>query len=383
MGGLLINTIATFLLGVSLIVILRRLAFAFQLVDRPDAIRKRHTGAVPLCGGIAIFTAFAIASFAASQTAALGANFWLGLLVILLIGMVDDRRPLPATGRFVMQIAMAIAFVGGANIGSLSVGALFSQNAHLFLPLFFVVGVLFVTGLVNSWNMMDGIDGLAGGVAGVSLIWLMLVARFAGIAEIMPPLQTLLICLCAFLVFNMRSPWRSRASIFLGDAGSTALGATISYAIILLATESVLVTFPALLWIVVVPVADTLSLIVRRLLAHRSPMSADRWHLHHLLLDQGFTPAAATTTIMIVSGICGGIGYLGIRMNTPGEIMALGLLLPISLHTLFVLGATGHLSNVRLFRTASALRGGRGGTLGAIPHPARLAPAPSSVLKDE
>nr|WP_323689888.1 MraY family glycosyltransferase [Rhizobium sp. AN64] len=198
MSGILFNTIATFILCVSLIVALRRLTIVFQLVDRPDSIRKRHTGAVPLCGGIAIFAAFAVSAFVGGWSEALGMNFWLGLAVILLMGVVDDRRPLPAAGRLLMQLAMAIALVGGADIGSLSIGVLFTQHSELFLPLFFVIGVLFVTGLVNSWNMLDGVDGLAGGTAGVALIWLMIVAIFAGVGDIIAPLQALCVCLCAF-----------------------------------------------------------------------------------------------------------------------------------------------------------------------------------------
>lgn len=348
MSGLFINAIATFVLSVALVVILRRLTIAFQLVDRPDAFRKRHKGAVPLCGGIAIFAAFTITSFVTLRPDILGLNFWLGLLVILLMGVVDDRHPLPAAGRLVMQLVMAIALVGGANIGSLSVGTLFSQNSDLFLPLFFTIGVLFVTGLVNAWNMLDGVDGLAGGTALVALIWLMLVAGLADMTRLIAPLEMLAICLCAFLVFNMRSPWRARASIFLGDAGSTALGATIAYIVLLLATGSLEVTFPALIWVVIVPVADTLSLIVRRMMAGRSPMSADRWHLHHLLLDYGFSASATANTLIVVSAICGGIGYLGIRNGVSGEVMAIGLIAPISLHTIFVLAATGLLSERRL-----------------------------------
>jgi UDP-GlcNAc:undecaprenyl-phosphate GlcNAc-1-phosphate transferase len=346
MSGLFINAISTFVLSLCVIIVLRRLTIAFQLVDRPDSIRKRHKGAIPLCGGIAIFTAFAMVSFLTLQPDILGENYWLGLLVILLMGVVDDRRPLPAAGRLLMQLVMAIALVGGTEIGSLSVGALLSQNSGLFLPLFFAVGVLFVAGLVNSWNMLDGVDGLAGGTALVALIWLMFVASFAEMTRLVAPLQALAICLCAFLIFNMRSPWRGRASIFLGDAGSTALGATIAYVVLLLATGSMAVTFPALIWVVVLPVTDTLSLIVRRVVAGRSAMSADRWHLHHLLLDYGFSASATTNTLIAVSTICGGIGYAGIRANVPGEIMAIGLLVPLSLHTILVLATTGHLAKL-------------------------------------
>ncbi len=383
MSGLLVHAIATFVLSVSLVIVLRRLTISLQLVDRPDSIRKRHKGAVPLCGGMAIFAGFGIVSFASGVDDVLGLNFWLALVVILLMGVVDDRRPLPAVGRLAMQLVMAVALVGGANIGSLSVGVLFSHNAELFLPLFFAIGVLFVTGLVNSWNMLDGVDGLAGGTALVTLVWLMLAASFSDMTWLIPPLQALMVCLCAFLVFNMRSPWRARATVFLGDAGSTALGAAIAYVILLLATDSIAVTFPALLWIVILPVTDTLSLIVRRLLAGRSPMSADRWHLHHLLLDYGLTPAATTNTLMVVSTLCGGIGYFGIRTQVPGEVMAVMLIVPIALHTLFVLAATGALSKILFHRPAFGLQATHPETLGSVTGVTRLSTPANQALKNE
>ncbi|WP_137134367.1 MraY family glycosyltransferase [Rhizobium sp. FKY42] len=352
MPALFINTIVTFVLSVALVLILRRLVVAIQLVDLPDSKRKRHSGAVPLCGGIAIFAAFAIVSVATVQTDTLGFSFWFSLMVILLMGVIDDRRPLPVAVRFVMQLVMAVALVSSTNIGSLSIGALFFQNPHIFLPLFLFVGVLFVTGLLNAWNMLDGVDGLAGGTALVALIWLMLIANLAGMTRLVAPLETLAACLCAFLVFNMRSPWQVRASVFLGDAGSTALGATIGYIILLLATGSMAVAFPALIWVVILPVADTMSLIVRRLMAGRSPMSADRWHIHHLLMDYGLSATATTNALMIVSAICGAIGYFGIRANIASELMAIGLVVPIGLHTLLVLAADGNLSKLGVHKGA-------------------------------
>jgi UDP-GlcNAc:undecaprenyl-phosphate GlcNAc-1-phosphate transferase len=349
MIAVLINTISTFVLSVLFITVLQRASVIFSLVDHPSG-RKQHHGAIPLCGGISIFSAFAIVSLLSGELQALGINFWLGLLVIVGVGVVDDRHPLPAAGRLITQLSVAAVFVAGVDFGSLSLGDLLPQNVTGLLPAFFVIGIFFVAGLVNSWNMLDGVDGLAGGAAAVALIWLMIIAGFAGASEITIPLQMLLVGLCAFLIFNMRSPWRVRASVFLGDAGSTALGATISYSILLLATGKSGVSFPALLWIVIVPVVDTLSLMARRVLAHRSPMSADRWHLHHLLLDNGLTPAMTTNVLIMTSAVCGAIGYAGIRAHVPDGIMALGLLVPVSAHTLFVLAATGPAARARLGR---------------------------------
>jgi UDP-GlcNAc:undecaprenyl-phosphate GlcNAc-1-phosphate transferase len=182
----------------------------------------------------------------------------------------------------------------------------------------------------------------------VALVWLMLVAEIKDMGELILPFELLLTGLCGFLIFNMRSPWRIRASIFLGDAGSMALGATIAYGILLLASDKSPAPFMALLWIVIIPVTDTLSLMIRRVLAGRSPMSADRWHLHHLLLDAGFMPMATTNIILVASAVCGGIGYLGIRNDVPEVVMAAGLLIPVGIHTLFVMAASGSIAKLRI-----------------------------------
>jgi UDP-GlcNAc:undecaprenyl-phosphate GlcNAc-1-phosphate transferase len=184
--------------------------------------------------------------------------------------------------------------------------------------------------------MLDGVDGLAGGAAAVALVWLMIIASFAGNSSMIAPMEIVLVGLCAFLLFNMRSPWRIRASVFLGDAGSMALGMTLAYFMLRIVTTST-VSFPALLWIVIVPIADTLSLMVRRTLAGRSPMSADRWHLHHLLIDGGLGKGEATNAILSASVLCGAVGFGLIYMQASYPVTLCSLLLPISIHTAFVM----------------------------------------------
>jgi UDP-GlcNAc:undecaprenyl-phosphate GlcNAc-1-phosphate transferase len=359
MTWLFIHTIATFILVVSTIMVLRRLSVRLALVDHPDAVRKQHHGCIPLCGGIAIMTTFSFTSFFNNTPYNLGAAFWIALLLVTCLGAIDDRRPLPAIIRLAAQLAMSVALVGSLDISRLLLGMPLLGELSILLPFLLVIGILFVVGLINAWNMLDGVDGLAGGSAAIALIWLMLLASYSGSMEIAEALETLLVCLCGFLVFNMRSPFRIRASVFLGDAGSMALGLTVAYAILALASGSEPISFIALLWIVIVPVIDTVSLIIRRLLAHRNPMSADRWHFHHLLIDHGLTPGSTTSTILIVSAICGAIGYGGVLMNIPDEIMASGLVLVMLLHTTFILAATGHLRKSRGHGVGPRLRASR------------------------
>ncbi|TCR83617.1 UDP-GlcNAc:undecaprenyl-phosphate GlcNAc-1-phosphate transferase [Rhizobium sp. BK376] len=342
-----ISNISIFVLCVALIVVLRKASVALALVDHPDA-RKQHVGAVPLCGGLAIFTTFALVNFVSGHMSAFGLNFWVGLFVVVAVGTLDDRHPLPASLRLIMQFLVAAILIGGLNIGQISSAEFAPGVAASAGALIVVVGLCFIAGLMNSWNMIDGVDGLAGGAAVVALVWLMLVAEIKDMGELILPFELLLTGLCGFLIFNMRSPWRIRASIFLGDAGSMALGATIAYGILLLASDKSPAPFMALLWIVIIPVTDTLSLMIRRVLAGRSPMSADRWHLHHLLLDAGFMPMATTNIILVASAVCGGIGYLGIRNDVPEVVMAAGLLIPVGIHTLFVMAASGSIAKLRI-----------------------------------
>ncbi|TCL74542.1 UDP-GlcNAc:undecaprenyl-phosphate GlcNAc-1-phosphate transferase [Rhizobium sp. BK251] len=338
---LAVDSLFTLTMSAFLIAVLKRVSRALSLIDHPDH-RKRHDGVIPLCGGIGIFLTFAAISLLVGNLSALGANYWLALFIVVAVGVIDDKRPLPATVRLAAQLAAAIILVSGVHISFFSFGALLPAEIAAHPPFLFLIAILFVAGLINAWNMMDGVDGLAGGSAAVALMWLLIIADFKAVPGLVFPIETLVAAICGFLAFNMRSPWRARASVFLGDAGSTALGLTIAYLIVILSTLESAVTFPALLWIVIIPVVDTLSLMTRRILARRSPMSADRWHLHHLFLDNGFSPAGTTGMIMLASAICGAIGFIGARAEVPAGVMAFSLILPVGAHTVFVLLASGH-----------------------------------------
>jgi UDP-GlcNAc:undecaprenyl-phosphate GlcNAc-1-phosphate transferase len=329
------NCLAALSVSAALIVILKKVSPAFALVDYPD-LRKRHDGVVPLCGGIAIFATFTMVMLLRDRANALPLNFWMGLLITLLVGVLDDRNELSAVKRLAAQFVVALILVNPLAGTVIVTGiALPPVLLSISFPLLTLVAVLFIVGLINSWNMIDGVDGLAGGAAAVALFWLAVIASLKGAGELVLPMLVLLAAVCGFLVFNMRSPWVARAKIFLGDAGSTALGAAIAYLVISLSIRAN-IAFSVLLWIVIIPVLDTLSLIVRRLHAGRSPLAADRWHLHHLLLDRSISPAKTTIIIIAASAVCGGIGCAGIVAGASNFLMTVALLLPLVGHSAFV-----------------------------------------------
>lgn len=336
MSILLVESAASLGLSTVFVIFLRWIAVPLRLLDLPDH-RKRHEGAIPLCGGLAIFLAFAAICLFAGGAAEIGPGFWLAILLIVGLGAADDRFALPARLRFVAQVLIAAVPVAAEGLGRLSFGTVlpFETVASGVLPAAFAVA--FVVGLVNAWNMVDGVDGLAGGSALAALAWILVLAVSAGEGGLVVPVAVLVAAVCGFLAFNLRAPWRTRASVYLGDAGSTALGATIAYLLLRLANGSEGLPFLTLLWLVIVPVVDTLSLMVRRMLDRRSPMAADRRHLHHLLIDGGLTPAATSYTIAGLSFVCGAIGCFGLLLEIADGFMAAGLVLPFAAHTAFVL----------------------------------------------
>ena len=346
-------TLLAFALSVAFCLGFRGLAREWHLIDIPDA-RKRHDGNVPLCGGIAIFLSFSAATFLAFGVSGHANAMALlpGLVLILVAGVLDDRFNLPVAPRLAIQLLAAFLIIAITGLTQTYLGlasdgietAATSTPEMLIQvltgPLFLIIALAFIVGLVNAVNMSDGVDGLAGSASAAAFFWLAVIGF--GIGEHRLGLQALALaaaCL-GFLVFNMRHRWRTRASLFLGDGGSTFLGAALAGFILILASGTAAVAFPVLIWIVIVPVIDTLSLIVRRMSVRRSPFSPDRQHLHHLLMDAGLSCGQTAVAVMALNLLAGAIAYIAIRFDIPVWPMLLALAIPAAAHTLFVLRMT-------------------------------------------
>jgi UDP-GlcNAc:undecaprenyl-phosphate GlcNAc-1-phosphate transferase len=169
-------------------------------------------------------------------------------------------------------------------------------------------------------------------------------------------LSILVACLGGFLYFNMRHPWRRKASIFLGDAGSMALGLTIAWFAINLSQgpgpgpvfEPVTIA-----WIIALPIIDAFGLLVMRLKEKRAPFSPDRRHFHHHFLEAGFTPAQATILILAWGVFLGAVGVVGMMLGVPGPVLGwLWIVLWLS-HALLVIKSA---SFVQFLKRMKSLR---------------------------
>ena len=215
---------------------------------------------------------------------------------------------------------------------------------------------LFCTvGVVNAVNMSDGLDGLAGGLVLVTLGSLAYLAYAGGHFTILDPLLLLMAAVVGFLIFNAPSPWGKKAKVFMGDAGSMFLGFVLALFLIDFSQEPNRIMHPVIpLWIFAVPLMDTVAVMFRRVVAGQSPFSADRKHLHHLLLTAGFTVGQTVLTIWILAVLLALIGLMGHAYGISDGVMFFGFLSMFALYSwaLSHLGKSLFLKNGRRLQTA-------------------------------
>lgn len=312
---------AALALVAALIPLARRLAIARDFVDRPGG-RKQHEEPVPPIGGLVIFPVFALMILIGGGDIVQFWPYFSALALLLGIGYIDDRRQVPAKLKFLIHFTAAFLVVipGGAVLHDL--GDLFG-NGPFELGWFAIpFSVACVVYMINAINMMDGIDGLGGGIGLVILGWMMIACAGAGDVYGLALTGTLAGALGGFLLYNMRHPWRSRACIFLGDAGSMALGLTIAWLAIGLVQQPDPALVPiSVAWILAVPIVDAFGLFAMRIYERRHPFDADRRHLHHHFIHAGFTPAQTTAWILGWAILLGGFGYGAVLVGVPQAIL--------------------------------------------------------------
>ena len=267
------------------------LANKIGAMDVPKDKRRMHKKPIPRIGGLAIFYGFIISvlCFGVIDTEMTG--ILIGSVIIVTVGFVDDIKALPAWLKLIFQIAAAAVVVySGVRIEFLRSYTLFGGEHlgiqglnHWSIP----ATIIWIVGITNAVNLIDGLDGLAVGVS--SIVSMSMVALILILQE--PGLNVAILMAAAagagfgFLPYNFNP-----AKIFMGDTGSTFLG-------FMLACSSIqgffkvyaLVSFVIPILILGLPIFDTGFAIIRRLFKGQSPMKPDRGHLHHRLLDYGFT----------------------------------------------------------------------------------------------
>ncbi|MDU0356103.1 UDP-N-acetylglucosamine--undecaprenyl-phosphate N-acetylglucosaminephosphotransferase [Paraglaciecola aquimarina] len=308
------------------IVGLRPIAANVGLVDRPNA-RKKHLGDVPLIGGIAIYFTMLIVSQVFLEKSQLVNLYMISCSFMVLIGALDDFYDVSAKLRLLAQLLIASILVLGAGHALYDMGNILGLgNVNLGIVAI-PVTLLAVATAINAFNMTDGIDGLVGFLGIVTFSSLCILFYWANNQELFVMSAIFVAALSAFLLFNLGGLRRIFGKIFMGDAGSMMIGLTVVW-LLVLGTQNGEASFRPVtaLWIIAVPLMDMFAVMHRRVKKGKSPLSADRDHLHHICIRFGFSSKSSLTIITFFAMLFAGFGLLGEHYKIHEGIMMLSFI---------------------------------------------------------
>lgn len=302
--------------------LLQPVATRLNLLDHPRG-RKDHHVPTPVTGGLAMGAGVLLAALAFMPEAGDGfAGFLVAASILLVVGLLDDMYDVRWYWRVLAQVIAALVMIYAGDVRVEQLGPVFGLESMALGWLAVPFTVFATVGLINAINMVDGIDGLAGTLVWCALLMLAAAALYAGNEVIAERMMILIGAVGAFLAFNLRLPWRKRALLFMGNAGSAFLGLVIAWCSFRLTQNPGHPVSPALvLWFVPIPVMDTLVVMLRRLRNKRSPFYADRNHIHHLMLEAGYGHLRVVATLGGFSLVCGLLAGIAMRADVPHPVL--------------------------------------------------------------
>ena len=322
--------LAAFLVALIATPIVKNLAQMWGAVDVPKDNRRMHDHPIPRMGGLAIFLGFLLSVILFLPFLGdMGISpqirgMLLGAVIIVVLGILDDIYALPALPKLIVQIVAAVIAVASGNlITVLSNPNVFSSELYWELGwLSYPVTVVWIVGVTNAVNLIDGLDGLACGVSTISSMTMLVIALAMAEPEVAILMAALAGGCLGFLPYNMNP-----AKIFMGDTGSTFLGFVLGVVSIQgLFKYYMLISFVVPFLLLGLPIFDTCFAFIRRIAHGQSPMHADRSHIHHRLIDMGFSQKQAVAVLYVISAI---LGLSAVVLTTSGALKAMLLLLAL------------------------------------------------------
>ncbi|PCI87014.1 MAG: undecaprenyl-phosphate alpha-N-acetylglucosaminyl 1-phosphate transferase [Hyphomicrobiales bacterium] len=304
----MIVIVPTFIITLLSIMSLIPIAKKVGLVDVPNS-RKLHNGSIPLVGGIAIYFSIIVYFIVFSQFNIYIVSYIIGASMLLLVGVLDDMYDIRVRYRLIVQFISALSVITLSNlyidyIGNISVfGDIHMGIAGI------VLSVIFFMGNVNSYNMVDGIDGLLGMISLISILTLGIFLAQAN-SEFTALSFVICVAIVVYLIFNLKL-LNFAPKIFVGDSGAMLLGFTISWLALLGAYVEHAFKPVTILYIISVPLIDLIFNVFNRIRKGQSPIRPQRDHIHHRLMNKGFSSHQTVFIISILAISISVIGYLG------------------------------------------------------------------------
>jgi UDP-GlcNAc:undecaprenyl-phosphate/decaprenyl-phosphate GlcNAc-1-phosphate transferase len=300
--------------------LVKKLAFKVGATDKPNH-RKVHQKIMPRLGGLAIYISFMVGVIVLQPSNVYAPAILLGSFIIIVTGMLDDMMELSAKVKLMGQLASALVVVlwGGVQVEFINLPFGGEINfGMLSIPL----TVLWIVGVTNAINLIDGLDGLAAGVSSIALFTIAGMALIMGNVYVATIAALLLASTLGFLIYNFHP-----AKIFMGDTGALFLGYMISVLALLGFKNVTVISFIIPIIILGVPISDTFFAIIRRIV-NKQPLSApDKSHLHHCLLRLGFTHRQTVLIIYAISALFGLAAVIFSQATMWGAMIVIAVLL--------------------------------------------------------
>lgn len=291
---LFLMVIITFMFVALFMSVVKKIATHIGAIDIPNQ-RKVHKKPIPRLGGLGIYAGFLLGYMLFGWESTQMNAILIGSFIIIITGIIDDIKPVPAKYKLIGQIiaASVIPLFGHIVLKDISAFGIYINFSWLST----IITIIFIVAIMNCINFIDGLDGLAGGISAIYFLMIGIIAIVLNNSSGLDYILTFIMLgvTLGFLVHNFNP-----ASIFLGDSGSLFLGYIISV-ISLLGYKNV--TFTSLIvpiFLIAIPIIDTLFAIIRRLLKHESIAMPDKCHLHHQLLKLNFSIRKSVLIIYLI-----------------------------------------------------------------------------------
>lgn len=292
---LMLIVMATFMFTACVMPFIMKIAYHIGALDIPrndEGNRHIHKRIIPKLGGLGIFSGFLFGYMLFGIHSIQMNAILIGSFVIILLGIIDDIKEVPAKLQLLGQLIAAsiVVFYGNILLNDVSAFGLFFDFGILAYPL----TIFFIVGCINIINFIDGLDGLSSGISSIFFLTIGIIAFFQGRIGSLPIILTFIMLgsTLGFLLHNFYP-----AKIFAGQAGSMFMGFIISIISLLGFKGALLTSLLVPLIILGIPILDTLFAIIRRLLKKQAPFSADKEHTHHQLLKMN---CSQRTTVLII-----------------------------------------------------------------------------------
>lgn len=315
---LVLTLIVCFAISIVITPLIKKFAFLIGATDQPNQ-RKVHQAVMPRLGGLAIFISFIAGIILLRPENQSGIAILLGCFIIILTGCLDDLFELSARYKLIGQLAAACSVVFLGDLQVMFINLPFGGQIQFGL-LSIPFTLLWIVGITNAINLIDGLDGLAAGVSSIALGTITIIAVIQGNFYVVAVGLIVLASTLGFLVYNFHP-----ASIFMGDTGALFLGFIISVLSLLGFKNVTFISFIIPVIILGVPISDTFFAILRRII-QKKPLSApDKSHLHHCMLRLGYSHRQTVLLIYAMAAFFGLVAIIYSQARLGGALFLIAM----------------------------------------------------------